>query len=75
MPTDLLTVKEAAARVRISPSLVYELCRLRLVKHTRHGRPGSRGTIRITEEALKEYLAGCEKEGEEVDDGPLKFIR
>ncbi|QEL14731.1 helix-turn-helix domain-containing protein [Limnoglobus roseus] len=70
-----MTVREAASRIGVSPSLVYELCRLGSLRHTRHGRPGSRGTIRISEEALREYQAGCEREGEAAsNDGPLQFI-
>ena len=56
-----LSVKEAAARLGVSDSLVYELCRLGVMRHARHGRPGRRGTIRITEGAVAEYLAACER--------------
>lgn len=50
-----LTVKQVADRLGISPSLVYSLCATSQIRHVRHGRPGSRGTIRISEEALAEY--------------------
>lgn len=71
-----MTVKQAAARIGISASLVYELCRLGALRHSRHGRPGRRGTIRISEDALRDYQSSCEREGEEAgDDGPLRFIR
>jgi excisionase family DNA binding protein len=56
-----LTVKQAAERAGISVSLLYELCAAGTIRHTRHGRPGSRGTIRISEEALAEYLKACEQ--------------
>jgi excisionase family DNA binding protein len=65
----MLTVKAAAARIGVSPSLVYELCRLGLIRHSRHGRPGKRGTIRLSEEAVEEYLATCRREG--GGDAPL----
>src|SRR4051812_13449798 len=55
------TVKQAAERTGISASLLYELCAAGLIRHTRHGRPGSRGTIRISEEALAEHLKACEQ--------------
>jgi excisionase family DNA binding protein len=58
-----MSVKQAAARLGISPSLVYALCHDGLIRHTRHGRPGKRGTIRITEEAVEEYREACKKEG------------
>jgi excisionase family DNA binding protein len=55
-----MTAKQAAERIGISLSLVYDLCRFGVLKHTRHGRPGKRGTIRITEEAIAEYLDACQ---------------
>lgn len=70
-----MTVKEAAARAGVSASLIYELCRLGVLRHSRHGRPGRRGTIRISEDALRDYLAACERDGEPADDGPLRIIR
>jgi excisionase family DNA binding protein len=70
-----LTVKQAAARIGVSQSLVYELCQDGIIKHTRHGRPGRRGTIRISDEAVAEYMAACEREGGVNDDSSLKYIR
>jgi excisionase family DNA binding protein len=52
-----MTVREAAKRIDVSPSLIYALCRDGVIPHTRHGRPGKRGCIRITEEALAAYIA------------------
>lgn len=49
----LLTVKEAAKRLGISPALVYGLCAARRIRHERHGL--RRGAIRIPESALEEY--------------------
>ena len=70
-----MTVSECSKRIGISPSLVYELCRLNLLRHSRHGRPGKRGTIRISEEAVAEYLAACERKQAVPDDGPLRHLR
>jgi excisionase family DNA binding protein len=53
----VLTVAEAAERMGVSDSLVYELCKAGLIRHTRHGRPGKRGCIRIEENDLQAYLA------------------
>ncbi len=74
MTSNLLTVKAAAARAGISPSLVYELCRLGVIRHSRFGRPGKRGCIRITEEAVDEYIASCQRSEAVTDDGPLRHI-
>lgn len=67
-----MTVKQAAQRIGISVSLVYELCRLHIIKHTRHGRPGKRGTIRISLEAIEIYLSDCQSVQSKE---PLKYIR
>ena len=74
-----MTVKQVAVRVGISPSLVYALIQAGVIRHTRHGRPGKRGCIRISEEAVAEYLAACEREGvvraKDEDERPLRHIR
>ncbi len=71
----MLTAKEVAQRIGISVSLVYELCKAGLLQHTRHGRPGKRGCIRIPEDALAAYLARCANARPQVDVPPLKHIR
>ncbi len=53
----VITVKQAARRLGISTSLVYALCSEGVIRHTRHGRSGKRGCIRITEASVEEYLA------------------
>ena len=70
-----MTVKQAAERIGISISLVYILCHEGMIRHTRHGRTGKRGTIRISEEAAREYQASCEMEPGVEDDAPLQHIR
>jgi excisionase family DNA binding protein len=67
-----MTVKDAARRLGLSPSLIYSLCAFGVIKHTRHGRPGTRGTIRISEEAIAEYQASCQVEQSAV---PLAITR
>jgi excisionase family DNA binding protein len=69
-----MTVREAAAKIGVSASLVYELCREGVLRHTRHGRPGKRGTIRISEEAVAEYVAACELGAESADHSPFRHI-
>jgi len=53
-----MTVKEAAAELRISPALVYSLCAVGKIRHERHGL--GRGTIRISPKALEEYRKASE---------------
>jgi len=57
-----MTVRQAAERAQVSASLVYEWCKTGVLKHARYGRPGRRGTIRIGEEDLTAFLAGCQHE-------------
>ncbi|MBV9126016.1 MAG: helix-turn-helix domain-containing protein [Planctomycetes bacterium] len=49
----LLTVKQAAAHLGVSPATVYALCAFRRLRHERHGL--GRGRILIPLEALEEY--------------------
>jgi excisionase family DNA binding protein len=51
----LFSVREAAAKLCLSESTVYGLCKRRRLRHERHGL--GRGTIRIPEDALQEYRA------------------
>jgi excisionase family DNA binding protein len=69
-----MTVREASGRIGISTSLVYALCQAGVILHTRHGRPGRRGKIVISEEALAAYLQTCKKDGGESPSVPLKHI-
>ena len=54
----MLTVKEAADRMRVSSGLVYALCAHRQLRHSRVGL--GRGKIVIPEEAVVEYLRARE---------------
>ena len=51
----LLTVKEAAPRLRLSPTSVYALCAAKKLRHQRVG--VGRGKILIPPDAITEYLA------------------
>lgn len=53
--SDLLTVKEAATRLRLSPASVYALCAAKKLRHQRVGI--GRGKILIPPDAITEYLA------------------
>jgi excisionase family DNA binding protein len=52
----MLTVAEAAERLMVSPSTVYDLCTARRLEHHRVGL--GRGKILISEPALEKYLKG-----------------
>ncbi len=52
----MLTVADVAKRLRCSPSLVYALCAAGKLQHHRLGL--GRGTLRVTEAQLGEFLAG-----------------
>lgn len=52
-PTAILTVKQAAAALGVSPTLVYAIVEKRKIRHERIGL--GRGVIRIPEDALEEY--------------------
>ena len=53
-----MTVKEAAAELGVSVSLVYALCSSGAIRHERHGL--GRGTIRIPPQALADYRRAAE---------------
>jgi excisionase family DNA binding protein len=59
----VLTVKQAAARLGVSPALIYALVAAKKIRHERHGL--GRGAIRIPEDALEEYRRRCTVEAEE----------
>ena len=58
-----MTAKQAAEQAGVSVSLVYEWCKAGVLSHSRFGRPGKRGTIRIHETDLQAFLAACRQEG------------
>lgn len=68
----MLTVKEAAQKLGISPSLVYGLCAAGKIRHERFGL--GRGTIRISIEALSEYRREAEHKPALAVAVPLKHI-
>jgi excisionase family DNA binding protein len=53
----VLTVKQTAERLRISPALVYALCAARKLRHERYGL--GRGKILVPEDAIEEYRRRC----------------
>jgi excisionase family DNA binding protein len=71
----MLNVKQAAERMGISESLVYELCACGALPHVRIGRPGSRGCIRLTEADIQEFLASQKVGGSAAARPPPKQKR
>jgi len=70
----VLTPKQAAEKVGVSDSLVYEWCSQGRLPHYRFGRKGKRGCIRIEQADLDAFLADCLQQPKEID-LPLKHIR
>ncbi len=60
----MYTVHETAERLKCSSALVYALCAEGRLKHHRLGL--GRGTIRITEEQLLQFLKETENGGESI---------
>lgn len=75
--TPLLTVQQAAARLSVSPALVYSLISGRKLRFVRVG--NGRGRIRIPDEAIEEYLARATFRVEEKKptppQAPLKHLK
>jgi len=67
----MLTVKQVAARLRISPSLVYSWCEDQLLPHYRMGGKGKRGKILIEEAVLDAFLQSRKVESRPVDASSL----
>jgi excisionase family DNA binding protein len=66
-----MTVKQAASRLEISRSLVYELLTAGKLQGSRHGL--GRGTWRISEEQLQDYR--CQSVAKPPQPVGLKWIR
>ena len=60
-----MTVAVAAARAAVSESLIYAWCADGTLPHTRLGRKGKRGTIRVAAEDLDGVLASFKVAGEQ----------
>lgn len=67
----MLTVKQAAEKLRVSPSLVYSRCEDHLLPHYRMGGKRKRGKILIEEAALDAFLQSHRVEGQADDAGSL----
>jgi excisionase family DNA binding protein len=71
-----LTIKQAAERAGLSPSLVYGWCQEHRLRHYRFGGKGRRGKIMVEVSDLDTFLEECVVEAGDADeDGPLTHIR
>ncbi len=72
----MLTPAQAAERVGISVSLIYQLCAERRLPHFRIGGDGRRGKLLIDEADLESFLSACRVDADGLDESePLKHIR
>ena len=72
----MLTPAQAAERVGISVSLIYQLCAERRLPHFRIGGDGRRGKLLIDEADLETFLSACRVDADGLDESePLKHIR
>lgn len=73
--TKLLSVKEAANRLGVSPSLVYQWCTEKRLPHIRLGRAKRRGKILLEEQDVLAFLTAARIEaGEETSPEELTHI-
>ena len=70
----VVNTRQTADVLGISRSLVYALCKSGVIAHARHGRPGKRGCIRITEAEVERYRASCQVEAGPTST-PLRHLR
>ena len=71
----MLTPKQAARRLGVSDSLIYEWCAEGVLTHYRFGRKGRRGRILIDETEFEAFLAGCRQEGRQDPAPELRHIQ
>ena len=58
----MLTPKQAAERIGVSVSLVYQWCKEGLVEHLRLGGKGKRGKVLIDSASLDRFLESCKQQ-------------
>ncbi len=57
----MLTPKQAAERIGVSVSLVYQWCKDGLLEHLRLGGKGKRGKVLIEPASLDRFLESCKQ--------------
>ena len=58
----MLTPKQAADRIGVSTSLIYQWCKEGLLECFRFGGKGKRGKVLIDPEALDRFLESCKQQ-------------
>jgi excisionase family DNA binding protein len=66
----MLTVKQSAAIAGISAGLIYLWIEQGTLPHYRFGRPGCRGTIRVAESDLRQFLDSLKQETKPKEQPP-----
>jgi len=66
----MLTVKQTAEKLGVSPTTVYGLCKQRKLRHVRVGL--GRGAVRIDEKDLEDYLQGATVGPDRVQPSPAR---
>jgi len=74
MPGNMLSVREAARAMGVSPALVYQLCAEGMLPHYRLGGRGRRGKIVIDPAELDAYFRARRVEPEAPPHPPLGHI-
>lgn len=64
----MLTVKQVAEKLGVSPTTIYGLCQRRKLRHVRVGL--GRGAVRIEEKDLDDYVNGATVGPERVQPSP-----
>jgi excisionase family DNA binding protein len=64
-----LTPRQAAEKIGVSESLVYQLCQEKRLPHFRVGGEGRRGKSLIDEQDLEAFMQGCRVEAESLPSG------
>jgi excisionase family DNA binding protein len=70
----MLSARQAATRLGVSLSLVYQLCSEMVLKHYRIGGKGKRGRICIEESEVEQYRQSCIRESSRLPVRTLKHL-
>jgi excisionase family DNA binding protein len=71
----MLTPRQAADRLGVSLSLIYQLCKEQVLRHFRLGGRGKRGRIRIEEGELERYRTSCLRQEVLVPQVTLRHLK
>lgn len=69
----MLTPRQAAEKIGLSVSLIYQLCKSGSLQHLRVGSPGRRGRILIDPHSFDQFLESCR--ARPIAPVPLRHIK